>query len=78
MTGTRSLLRGAPDGVELSKEGACHPFDYLGLLGGEIFPPAARLRPAVELPLALLFLRYVLPGVLLDRPREFLFSDLDP
>src|SRR5215208_5981887 len=64
-TGTRSLLRCAPDGVELSKEGACHPFDYLGLLGGEIFPPTARLRLAVELALALLFGRDPLPGVFL-------------
>src|SRR5215208_3631923 len=73
MTGTRSLLRGAPDGVELSKEGACHHFDYLGLLGGEIFPPATRLRLAVELALALLFLWYVLPGVFLHRARKLGF-----
>src|SRR5918995_97783 len=66
MAGTRSL-RGAPDGVELSKEGASHPFDYLGLLGGEIFPPAARLRLTVELALTLLLLWYVLPGVFLHR-----------
>src|SRR5918994_3551825 len=69
-TGTRSLLRRAPDGVELSEEGACHPFDYLGLLGGQVLFPAARLRLAVELALALLFGRYVLPGVLLHGPRQ--------
>src|SRR5215217_239303 len=73
MTGTRSLLRGAPDGVELSKEGACHHFDNLGLLGGEIFPPAARLRLAVELALAFLFGRDLLPGVLLHRARKLGF-----
>src|SRR5215217_6843193 len=66
-TGTRSLLRAASDGVELSKERACHSFDYLDLLGGEIFPPAARLRLAVELALALLFGRDLLPGVFLYR-----------
>src|SRR5215204_2236159 len=72
-TGTRRLLRGASDGVELSKEGACHPFDYLDLLGGEIFPPAAWLRLAVELALALLFGRDLLPGVFLHRPRKLGF-----
>src|SRR5918995_1803623 len=69
-TGTRSLLRGAPDRVELSEEGACHPFDYLGLPCGQIFPPAARLRLAVELALALLFARDLLPGVLLHRAHK--------
>ena len=61
--GTRSLLRCAPDGVELSEEGACHPFDYLGLPCGQIFPPASRLRLAVELALALLFGWDLLPGI---------------
>src|SRR5215216_6716020 len=72
-TGTRRLLRGASDGVELSKEGACHPFDYLDLLGGEIFPPAAWCRLAVELALALLFGRDLLPGVFLYRARKLGF-----
>src|SRR5215203_7284524 len=72
-TGTRRLLRGASDGVELSKEGACHPFDYLDLLGGEIFPPAAWCRLAVELALTLLFGRDLLPGVFLHRARKLCF-----
>src|SRR5215211_9371562 len=62
-TGTRSLLRGAPDRVELPEKGARHPFHYLGLLGGQVLPPAAGLRLAVELALTLLLGRYVLPGV---------------
>src|SRR5215204_3792275 len=56
-TGTRSLLRGAPDGVELPEEGACHPFNYLGLLRCQVLPPGARLRLAVELALPLFLFR---------------------
>src|SRR5918993_4323737 len=70
MTGTRSPLRVAPDGVELPEEGACHHFHYLGLLGGQVLPPASWLRLAPLLTLALLLLWYVLPGVHLDRSRE--------
>src|SRR5215204_3199394 len=71
--GTRSLLRGAPYGVEFPEEGACHPFDYLGLLGGQVLPPASWLRLAVELAIALLFDRDLLPGVFLHRPRKLGF-----
>src|SRR5918995_1114701 len=76
--GTRSPLRGTPYGIELPEEGACYPFHYLDLLGGKVLPPAPRLGLAVELALALLFLRDVLPGVLLDRACQLslIYGDL--
>src|ERR671910_2998709 len=60
-------------GVILIEQGGRYPLDLLYLAGGEIFPPAARLRLAVELAPALLLLRDVLPGVLLHSPCQLMF-----
>src|SRR5919107_5068894 len=56
--------------IELVYERRRNPLDYLDLLGGQVFPPAARLGLASFLALALLLPWYVLPGVLLNRARK--------
>src|SRR5215210_8094602 len=64
--------------VELLQQRSRYLLHDRYLIGGEVFPPASWGRLAVELPLSLLFLRYVLPGVLLDRLREIFPCYLDP
>src|SRR5215203_2683320 len=59
MPSVRSSLRVGP-----LQQGSSRPLYHLDLRRGQILPPSS----TVELALALLLLRHVLPGVLLDRP----------
>src|ERR671911_880243 len=65
--GSQRVPRGRRVRIELVQERRRNILDYLDLPCGQVLPPAARLRFAVELALALLLLWYVLPGVFLHR-----------
>src|SRR5215212_449365 len=67
-----------PGRVEPAHDGGGYLFDYLGLPGGQVLPPAARRGLAVEFAFTLHVLGDGLPGLLLHRPGQFLVFDFYP
>src|SRR5215211_897316 len=66
----REALARSLVGVEFLEQRCGYPFDYVDLLGSEIFSPAPGCRLAVEFALSLLSFWHIFPGVPLHRPLE--------
>src|SRR5215208_5216819 len=62
------------DPVELSEQRRGYLLDAPCLMGGEVLPPSARLRLAVEFAPPFLLLRDVLPGVLSHHSRQLVLA----